>query len=71
MGAQTEPGKPLQESFIKQFTKLKDWEQNMIISSLQRLASMMDAQEIDAAPVLDVGVLDRQVTKKDEEDKKK
>jgi hypothetical protein len=32
----------------------------MIISSLQRVAQMMDAQHIDAAPVLDVGMLDRQ-----------
>ena len=32
----------------------------MIISSLQRIAQMMDAQHIDASPVLDVGVLDRQ-----------
>ena len=32
----------------------------MIIASLQRVATMMDAEEIDAAPVLDVGALDRQ-----------
>ena len=32
----------------------------MIISSLQRISQMMDAQHIDASPVLDVGVLDRQ-----------
>ena len=31
----------------------------MIISSLQRVAQMMDAQHIDAAPVLDVGSIDR------------
>jgi hypothetical protein len=31
----------------------------MIISSLQRIATMMDAQNIDASPVLDVGTLDR------------
>lgn len=51
---------PLQDSFIKAFEHLEDWEQNMIIASLQRVASMMDAQDIDAAPVLDVGALDRQ-----------
>jgi hypothetical protein len=34
----------------------------MIISSLQRVAQMMDAQHIDASPVLDIGVLDRQST---------
>jgi hypothetical protein len=32
----------------------------MIISSLQRIAKMMDAEHIDAAPVLDLGTLDRQ-----------
>lgn len=51
---------PLQGQFIQEFDILKDWEKNMIISSLQRIAQMMDAQDIDAAPVLDVGVLDRQ-----------
>lgn len=50
---------PLQESFVHQFQRLQDWEQNMIIAALQRVAQMMDAQKIDAAPVLDIGVLDR------------
>jgi DNA-binding MarR family transcriptional regulator len=50
---------PLQEHFARQFSDLQDWEQMMIISSLQRVAQMMDAQHIDASPVLDVGVLDR------------
>ena len=31
----------------------------MIISSLQRVAKMMDAEHIDASPVLDVGAIDR------------
>ena len=31
----------------------------MILSSLERVAYMMDAQHIDAAPVLDIGALDR------------
>ncbi len=43
----------LQESFIQRFQELKDWEQHQILGSLQRLAEMMDAQDIDAAPVLD------------------
>ncbi len=51
---------PLQEQFVTQFTALKSWEQMMIISSLQRVAHMMDATNIDASPVLDVGTLDRQ-----------
>ncbi len=51
---------PLQEQFTKQFDELQEWEQMMIISSLQRVAKMMDAHKIDASPVLDLGVLDRQ-----------
>ncbi|MBM70124.1 MAG: transcriptional regulator [Haliea sp.] len=51
---------PLQEQFKRQFDELQEWEQTMIISSLQRIARMMDAEHIDAAPVLDVGTLDRQ-----------
>ena len=50
---------PLQDQFARQFEGLQEWEQTMIISSLQRVAHMMDAQNIDASPVLDVGQLDR------------
>ncbi len=53
---------PLQEQFARQFSDLQQWEKTMIISALQRIAHMMDAQHIDAAPVLDVGKLDRQST---------
>tara|TARA_R110000822_G_scaffold159476_41_gene299823 strand:+ start:3692 stop:4285 length:594 start_codon:yes stop_codon:yes gene_type:complete len=53
---------PLQEHFTRQFIDLQEWEQTMIISSLQRIAQMMDAQHIDASPVLDIGMLDRQST---------
>jgi len=50
---------PLQDSFVRKFEQLQDWEQHMIIASLQRVAEMMDASEIDAAPFLDVGMLDK------------
>lgn len=50
---------PLQEQFAAQFNELHQWEQSMIISALQRVAQMMDAQNIDAAPVLEVGEIDR------------
>jgi len=59
---------PLQEHFARQFSDLQDWEQTMIISSLQRVAQMMDAQHIDASPVLDIGLLDRQSTTIDKPD---
>lgn len=51
---------PLQEHFTRQFGDLQNWEQTMIIASLQRVAHMMDAQHIDASPVLDIGIIDRQ-----------
>lgn len=51
---------PLQDHFTRQFGDLQNWEQTMIIASLQRVAQMMDAQHIDASPVLDIGTIDRQ-----------
>ena len=51
--------RPLQDSFVQQFQDLRDWEQSMILTSLERVAHMMDAQHIDASPVLDLGQLDR------------
>ena len=46
---------PLQDVFSKRFSSLEAWEQSMIVSSLQRVASMMNAEDIDASPVLHVG----------------
>lgn len=46
---------PLQEEFIRKFQNLHEWEQTMIVASLQRVANMMDADDIDASPVLHVG----------------
>ncbi len=43
----------LQESFVRSFNQLKDWEQTLILSSLQRVSDMMNATELDAAPLLD------------------
>jgi len=59
---------PLQDQLTRQFNDLQDWEQLMIISSLSRIAQMMDAQHIDAAPVLDVGMLDRQSSTEEDKD---
>ena len=43
----------LQESFIRSFNQLEDWEQTLILSSLQRVSGMMNATDLDAAPLLD------------------
>jgi len=51
---------PLEEHFTRQFGDLQNREQTMIIASLQSVAQMMGAQHIDAAPVLDIGIIDRQ-----------
>ncbi len=51
----------LQESFIHSFNQLEDWEQSLILSSLQRVSGMMNATELDAAPLLDSS--DEQVLK--------
>lgn len=45
----------LQESFIREFDKLKDWEQSQLLSTLQRIGAMMDADQIDASPILTGG----------------
>lgn len=42
----------LQERFAKRLEALEDWERNLLLSSLQRVASMMDAADLDVAPVL-------------------
>jgi DNA-binding MarR family transcriptional regulator len=51
---------PLQDQFTRQFSGLENWEQTTIIAALQRVAFMMDAEHIDASPVLDIGAIDRQ-----------
>jgi DNA-binding MarR family transcriptional regulator len=43
----------MQEAFVERFYNLKEWEQMMILSSLQRLVSLMQARAIDAAPFLE------------------
>ena len=47
----------LQDRFHQELSKLQEWEQNMILATLQRIASMMDAEDIEAAPVLVPGVV--------------
>ncbi|MBY6062778.1 MarR family transcriptional regulator [Pseudidiomarina sediminum] len=56
---------PLQESFILKFQSLADWEQSQLLSSMQRIAAMMDAEQLDAAEVLEVGIYAQQQLKQD------
>ena len=48
---------PLQAEFLRRFRELEDWEQQMLKSSLLRIAKMMDAEDIDAAPILQTGAI--------------
>lgn len=49
----------LQSQFTDRFTSLAVWEQAMILSSLEKLSLILGAQDMDVAPVLDSGVIDR------------
>ncbi|WP_133407829.1 MarR family winged helix-turn-helix transcriptional regulator [Parashewanella tropica] len=55
---------PLQDHFIEKFSALAEWEQSLLLSSMQRIAGMMDAQNLDAAPILEVGAIDPVSSKK-------
>jgi DNA-binding MarR family transcriptional regulator len=42
----------LQESFCAELGKLAEWEQTQILSNLQRLVAMMEAEDVAASPLL-------------------
>lgn len=46
----------LQQRFHHELSRLREWEQTMILATLQRIAAMMDADRIEAVPVLVPGV---------------
>jgi DNA-binding MarR family transcriptional regulator len=50
----------LQEDFVERFEQLEPWEQKMLIAALERIASLMDAQQVDASPILQVGEILRE-----------
>jgi DNA-binding MarR family transcriptional regulator len=43
---------PLQERFHRELSTLQEWEQTQILATLQRIAAMMGADDIQAAPLL-------------------
>jgi DNA-binding MarR family transcriptional regulator len=45
------PPNLLQENFIKKFEGLEKWEQSLILASFERVSDMMNATEIEAAPI--------------------
>ncbi len=45
----------LQEAFVQRFQALEEWEQSLLISSLQRVTALMGVEQLDASPVLVAG----------------
>ena len=39
---------------------MEEWEQSQMLATMQRMVSMMDAEDLDASPVLEVGLLQKQ-----------
>ncbi len=50
----------MQAVFVKRFETLPGWEQAMLVAALERVASLIDAEDLDAAPILDVGAIDKE-----------
>jgi DNA-binding MarR family transcriptional regulator len=48
----------LQDRFRQELVRLEQWEQTTILATLQRIAAMMDAEALDASPLLVHGPLD-------------
>lgn len=42
----------LQAGFLTRFRTLEDWERHMLIAALARIAHLMEAGDLDAAPIL-------------------
>ena len=49
----------MQDRFQDRFSQLPDWEQAMIVAMLERLSAVLDADSLEAAPVIDAGIIDR------------
>ncbi len=49
----------LQEVFSARFSRLPAWEQAMVLAGTERLAEILGVGDMDAAPLLDAGQIDR------------
>lgn len=49
----------LQTVFADRFAALAGWEQAMVLAGVERLAAILGVQDLDAAPLLDTGAIDR------------
>lgn len=50
---------PLQQRFVRRFKDLEDWEQAMLVAGLERVAAMLDAEDLPAGAVLATGELNK------------
>lgn len=48
----------LQDRFRRELTKLREWELTMTLGTLQRIAEMMEADGLEASPILVAGPID-------------
>jgi len=55
----------LQERFREKLGRLEDWERHWMLAALERIASMMDADAIDAAPMLETGQISASIDEDD------
>lgn len=47
----------LQVKFGTRFSSLAEWEQSMLVAALERVVTMLDAEDVDASAILTVGEL--------------
>jgi DNA-binding MarR family transcriptional regulator len=47
----------LQDRFRRELSRLEEWERSQMLATLQRIASLMDAEGLEAAPVLTTDAL--------------
>ncbi|MFQ6104896.1 MAG: MarR family winged helix-turn-helix transcriptional regulator [Candidatus Glassbacteria bacterium] len=58
----------LQDRFIDELEKLHEWERTLILSTLQRIVSMMEIKDVEAAPILASGpIIKTEVTEASEQ----
>lgn len=51
--------KVLQDSLRGRFDSLEDWEKGFLIAALDRMSALLQADDVDASPILDVGSITR------------
>jgi DNA-binding MarR family transcriptional regulator len=50
---------PLQQLYVRRFKDIEDWEQAMLVAALERVAAMLDAEDLQAGAVLTTGELSK------------